>query len=242
MTGDDTALGNIRHGSTNGDAVIDSAGDDGIPDDGTVEFAIGICCGEGGAADAALHEALGSTHNSTVVIRFGIHGVYAYIGSYGAVLYGGLDDMSSYTAHIVITGDAGIGQVDSLDGAAIIDSAGSAEEALNGEIGLIDSDAADGIALAVESTAEIVATRADGGVVVLGAGGIVPVSGVGVGDVLRLEECEAGAGVTAIVHVVGQVAQVCRGLNVIGVGAWGFENTERRGVAVGNGNLAEGRC
>ena len=162
----------------------------------------------------------------------------ADIGGHGAVLYGGLEDISSYAAHIVMTSDAGIGQVDSLDGAAFVDGAGGAKKALIGEIGLIDAYAADGVVLTVVDTAEHVVTRADGGVVVLGAGGIVPRGGVGVGDVLRLKEGEAVAVVAAVVHVVGQVAQVSRGLDVIGIDTRGLEDAERRGVGIGESNRA----
>ena len=97
----------------------------------------------------------------------------------------------------------------------------------------MDAYTADSVALAVVGAAEILFRPADGGVVVLGAGGIVPSSGGSVGDVLRLKEFEADAVIFAIVHVIGQVAQVVRALDVIGVGTWGLEDAERRGVGIG---------
>ena len=98
---------------------------------GTIELAV-INGGESDVADAALHGTIrAKTHNSTMVIRLGIHVVDAYIGCYGAVLQGGFEGVSSYAADFAIASNAGIGQVDSHDGAAALGGAGAAEEALS---------------------------------------------------------------------------------------------------------------
>ena len=97
-----------------------------------------------------------------------------------------------------------------------------AEEALIlvgiGFAALVDADAADGVVRAVEGAAEVaVAASSDGLVVAFGAIGIVPRSGVVVGDVSGQHEILAVV-VVAAVHVGGQLVEVCGARNLVGVG------------------------
>ena len=100
-----------------------------------------------------------------------------------------------------------------------------AEEALIlvgiGFAALVDADAADGVVRAVEGAAEVAVVRAvvasDGLVVAFGAIGIVPRSGVVVGDVLGQHEILASV-VVAAVHVGGQLVEVCGARNLVGGG------------------------
>ena len=121
-----------------------------------------------------------------------------------AVLYG-----AAVLAHdatdIIQASDAGFD-----DGHVLYDAAvsGTTEEALVMSIGLVDADAADGVAVAVEGASESNGwNEAYGGEVVFCAGVIVPFGGgmeVEVGGHL---EGEARA-VESVVHMVGEVGEV----------------------------------
>ena len=152
------------------------------------------------------------------MIGIALHSVDADIGSYGAVLNGGFENIACYTPHFVIACDAGVGQIDALDGAV----ADFSEEALAviriSIAALVEADAADGVVLAVEGTFECVVIDTDSSIVVLGAGSIVPLGGVGVGNVVRLAEGKAGAVVVARVYHQGQVAHVECSINFVGIG------------------------
>ena len=125
----------------------------------------------------------------------------------------GCGSVTNDTADILITSDAGVGYGNILDPCT---RAYITEEAL--VVATIDTDAADGVALAVEGAAEVICTIfADGGVVVLGAGGVVPVGGVGVGDV-GTEHEELAAEIVAAVHQGGQQVETCGG----GDDIWSF--------------------
>ena len=120
-----------------------------------------------------------------------------------AVLDGGrviAIDMPGDATNKIITCDAGISEGDIFDGAF----PDTAEETLIICIGFINSDAADGVAIAVEDAAESFVFVTDGGIVVLSAGGIVP-SGVGlVIDVVAKFEVLATVFVDAVVHIAGE--------------------------------------
>ena len=119
-------------------------------------------------------------------------------------------DISRDTTHILSAGDAGIGQDDIPDGGINCTTKETLVAVSSGGTALVDADAADGMALTVKRAAEIsqvaINIAADGGVVVLGAGGIVPIGGVGIGDVGIQFEVLA-VKVFAAVHQRGQQVQ-----------------------------------
>ena len=120
-----------------------------------------------------------------------------------AVLDGGIViaiDLPEDTTSISKTCDAGISEGDIFDGAF----PDTAEETLIICIGFINSDAADGVAVAVEDAAESFVIVTDSGIVILGAGGIVPISSVGIGDVGTQFEVLATVFVDAVVHIAGE--------------------------------------
>ena len=136
----------------------------------------------------------------------------------------GTNVVSHNAAYILPAGDAGIAEGDVLDGGKI----GFAEEALvviaSGAASLVDADAADGVATAVEGATEIfirptvssgVDSSTNGGVVVLGAGGVVPFSGVSVCDIVTQLE-ERVVEFVAVVHLAGEQVEACGGGDDVG--------------------------
>ena len=108
-----------------------------------------------------------------------------------------------YAAGITVAGDAGVGEEEVLHGAA----AHVAEEALIFPVvskGVWDTYAyaADGVVVAVEESSEGVAFSAYGGEVVLCAGNIVPIGGMGVGDVAIEAVVTGGVGLVVAVRLV----------------------------------------
>ena len=67
---------------------------------------------------------------------------------------------------------------------------------------LIDADAADGVSIAIVGSLETHIFVADRGVVVLGAGAVVPAVAMGKSEVCHLAKSEA-AGVVTSVHISG---------------------------------------
>ncbi len=194
-----------------------------ITRDGAVFFAAGdVGDSEGGATEAVPHGALGPTHDAAVVFGGALHSVDADIGGHGTVLHSGVENVSCNAAHSISASNACVGKVYSSDGAA---TANCAEEALI-SIGIIfaapvETDAADGVSLAVEGALETMVIGANGGVVVLGAGGKIPRSGVGVGDIFTQLETDLVAVVGRIaiqaIHVLGQQVQALGGGDDVGV-------------------------
>ena len=119
-------------------------------------------------------------------------------------------DISRDATHIFHARDAGIGQDDVPDGGTTCHTKETLVAVSIGVTALVDADAADGMVLTVKRAAEksitIVNTSADGGEVVLGAGGIVPIRSVGIGDVGTQFEVLA-VKVVAAVHQRGQQVQ-----------------------------------
>ena len=162
----------------------------------------GELCGTGAMADGGVLVIL--AYYAAVVPCIGsLNSVDADITVYVAVTDGTARAISRNPANIFVTSDAGIGEGDVLHLGSFGDTA---EETLTGALGsaaLIDADTVDGVALAVEVPFEVINIIADGCIVFLGAGGIVPCGGVGVSDVGTKYEVFAVV-IIALVDVVGQ--------------------------------------
>ena len=148
----------------------------------------------------------------------------ADVTAYTAVLHnaaspGVICDKSRDATHILHAGDAGIGQDDIPDGSTTCTTKETLVAVSRGDTALVDADAADGMVLTVKRAAEIspvaVKIAADGGEVVLGAGVIVPISSVGIGDVGTQFEVLA-VKVVAAVHQRGQQVQAGGGGDSVG--------------------------
>ena len=213
-------------GETVGHVAVETAHDTAVSTDASE--AVGH--GEGGGADAAEDgAAIALAHHAAVTIGRVGYSMDGNIAAYTAVLYDALTfvvrNISRNAADIMLTGDAGVGQSDVLDSS----TRSPTEEALVVVsivvAALIDADTPDGFALTVEGAAEVfIATiiiAADGGEVVLFAGGIVPSSGMVVGDgVTQFEELTIE--LVATVHQRSQQVEalgVADGVGLLGAGA-----------------------
>ena len=135
------------------------------------------------------------------------HSVNADVGSHGTILDGSVVVQPTRDATDIVTScDTSIREINVLDCAV---TCNPAEEPMRIGV-LIDAYAADGVVVAVEGTLEGVIVITDGCVVVLFAGAVVPVGGVGIGDVAAQLEVEAAA-VVAAVHVLRQQVQALGG-------------------------------
>ena len=112
---------------------------------------------------------------------------------------------------------------------------------------LIDADAADGFSVAVEVASERMVVATNGGIVVLGAGGIVPCGGVSVGNVITQLEVSVlvvvAIVVAASIDALSQQVELGRALNQIGIactGAGAFPGGCQRLAAEGCVQLIEG--
>ena len=166
-----------------------------------------VCHGEARAADAAAHGASVNSHDAAVVVGAALNGVDAHVVAHVALLDGGIEGSARDAADTVVSRNAGIGEGDAPHITALLDCSEEAQITIVQAAALIDADAADGVAAAVEGPLEAVAFSADGGVVILGAVGIVPVGGVRVGDVGTLLE-ELAAEVISCVDKRGQQVKV----------------------------------
>lgn len=115
-----------------------------------------------------------------------------------------------------------------------------AEKALITNIGSVDADAADGVALAVICAPKIFGGGADGSVVVFLAGRGIPRSGVSESDVLRLAEgAILGVIIIAVIHEFGQVAQVVLVFDLVNFFTELGEDVEIRNIGIGDDKLGE---
>ena len=213
ITGDGAAAFDIGDDHAIGDAVGDGATVV-IAHNAAVALAVGHAVGHGesSATDAAAHGAgLVISHNAAVVAGIVGHGMDTDIIAHSAVLDSGFEGVARDAADSVFCCDAGIGEVNTLDGAA----ADHAEEAFLVVVA-IDTYAADGIVIAVEGTLEGGAVGANGGVVVLFAGAVVPVGGVSIfNGAAQLEELAAG--LIATVHILRQQVEALGGGDGVGL-------------------------
>ena len=128
-------------------------------------------------------------HDAAVVAGAVLYGVDADGSSGVTVLDGAIGARPTFNvacnaADVITACDTGIADGKVLDGA--VSANGSEETLVIVRIviaAFVDTNATDGVALAVEDAVEIVGTVANSCIVVLGAGGIVPVGGGAVGDV-----------------------------------------------------------
>ena len=244
FAGNGAMVFNVGHNSTDSDAVCDTSTVEIMAHDTTVSPAanhVGSNA-EGGMADATLNSSLITPHDTSVIKGIVRHGVDGHIVGHGAILDGALERIACNPADIVFARDTGIGQMDTLDSAVVE----IAKEALKGFVSfIIDADAADAVVLPIEGASERGGIGAYGGIIVLGAGAVVPRGGVSVGDVGGLHEGEALA-IVAEIDIAGKVVEVgCRG-NLVGVVAEAVEVAEGNGANVvvardGAGVLARAR-
>ena len=229
------------HDGTNGKVVSQGANVRVLTHNTAVVCAIAedVGFGEGGCTGAVADGADVLPRDAAVIAGTGLNCIDGNIGSDMAVADGTLVNAHD-AADFFKAGDASVGKGDTTDDGA---AANQAEETLvrvGGKIiaALIDADAADGVALAVEVAIKVVvgvdvAVSADGGVVVLLAARVVPVGVMRVGDVGGHLEREAatvvGGGLVAAdavsacaVDIDGEVVQV--------VGAADFVVAACRGV------------
>ena len=143
----------------------------------------------------------------------------ADVGSYGTVCYGAIVIAHNATGRVV-TGNAGVGKINIADDASEVDHAKEALITITiGVAAPVDADAADGMATAVVSTIKtafvaLVDVVSDSNIVELGAGVVVPVSGVGEYDVAHLQKGFALCGSTAV-NIASQTNQVFMRLNKV---------------------------
>ena len=167
----------------------------------------------------------------------------ADVGSYGTVCYGAIVIAHNATGRVV-TGNAGVGKINIADDAPDVDYAKKALITITiGIAAPVDADATDGMATAVVSTIKTafvvrVDVVSDSNIVDLGAGAVVPVGGVGKGDVGHLQKSFA-FGYSTTVNIASQTNQVFVRLNKVvvtvflevvnGVGKVGIEGADAAG-------------
>ena len=257
---DGTVVLNSRHAGTDGKAVghvtVKIAHDAAV----TIDDGEAVSHGEGGGTDAAADgTAITVAYHTAVIVGIVGNGMDGDVTAYAAVLHNAAITavyfiISRDAADILLTGDAGIGQDDVPDGGTTGHTKETLVAVCIGDAAFIDADAADGMALTVEGAAEvsiaIVNTSAYGGVVVLHAGGIVPVGGVGVADVItqhevRVAEVVGGVAVGAV-HVLGQQVEAGGGGDDVRVTTTAASRPNLRplgvevnGAAVGGGEVLD---
>ena len=169
----------------------------------------------------------------------------ADVGSYGTVCYGAIVIAHNATGRVV-TGNAGVGKINIADDAPDVDYAKKALITITiGIAAPVDADAADGMATAVVSTFKTafvvrVDVVSDSNIVDLGAGAVVPVSGVGEYDVGHLQEGFALC-VSTTVNIASQTNQVFVRFNKVVVAAVPLEVAEGVGkVSIEGADAAGG--
>ena len=182
--------------------------------------------GAGAAADGAAvvaHDAAVVAHDAAVEVGNGLHGADGYVGCHVAVADGAAEVISHDAAGVVVASDAGVGEGEVVDvGAPYL-----AEDALVavGDVvaSLVDADAADGVAGAVEVALEVavvaVVVASDGHVVAFVWLFAVPsiVGGIAVGDVVGQLEVLAAVVARAVVDALGQEIELVLIIYHVGV-------------------------
>ena len=195
-----------------------------------VALAVAADCGGADAADNRGGTAI-AARDAAVAMGIVMSCFDSDIALHATVLDGAIVVAHDAT-DVVIASEGAVGEDDVFYDAARADLAEDADVAVGIVIArTIDGDATDLFVMAVIGALEIEIF----GACAVSDGGI----GVVADDIRCLEEGETVAVVVAVVHIVGQVAQVILVLDVIGVRAGGLKDAESRHVGVGEGDLAE---
>ena len=217
------------HGGADGEVVAQGAVVVVAHDAAKVLAVGGVGEGEGGGAGAVADGAVVRAHNAAVVVGIVLHGADGYVVGHVAAAEGATVAVDARdAAGVPEAGDASVGEGEVVDIGAVSCIAEDALEAVGvATAALVDADAADGVAVAIEVAHEgavvVVEVASDGLEVVLGAVGVVPLCVGFVVDVVGELEVLAAVAVglaglaVCAVDAVGQKVELAGVFYEVGV-------------------------